>query len=94
MNQSIDCGLARNTDPSTSHKAAKVRRTSLRDRIVIAMGGGYYEPRPEGWTGKELAQHLDCPLNSITPRFAELVKAIRIKDTGQRRDGQIVWGLA
>jgi hypothetical protein len=89
---------ARLTDPATSHAAAeasKPKRVSwtLRERILIAMNGGHYEPRPQGWTGHELAEHLKVPLNSITPRFKELVDEGKIKDSGERRERQIVWVL-
>lgn len=42
-------------------------------------------------TGKELAYYVAAPLNSVTPRLAELRRAGVIKDSGQRREGQIVW---
>ena len=90
MNQSTDCGRARTTDPATAIAAARIRRLSLRELIVDKMR---YNFTYNGWTGKELAVHLDRPLNSITPRFAELLRAGAIKDSGQRRDGQIVWVL-
>lgn len=90
MNQSTDCGRARTTDPSTSHKAAKIRRLNLREQIIDKLR---YNFACTGWTGKELALHMDRPLNSITPRFAELVRDGSIRDSGQRRDGQIVWVL-
>lgn len=91
---SQSCGVARNNDPDTSKKAARVKRTSLRERVAIAINGGHYEPRGQGWTGHELAGELWAPLNSVTPRLAELRRANRIKDSGLRRDGQIVWVVA
>lgn len=93
MNQSTDCGRARTTDPDTSHKAARVKRKSLRERVLLHMQREWISKYP-GWTGHEMAESLDCPLNSITPRFAELVRDGSIRDSGQRRDGQIVWVLA
>lgn len=84
----------RANDPDTSVAAAKVKRTSLRERVSIVINGGHYEPRAQGWTGHELAASLDAPLNSVTPRLAELRRTDRIKDSGQRRDGQIVWVVA
>lgn len=98
MNQSTDCGRARDTDPATSVAAAKTRRVTLRQRILNCMTTHTFNLT--GWTGKELATYMDVPLNSITPRFAELAgtaksyrEAAKIKDSGQRRDGQIVWVL-
>lgn len=85
---------ARKTDPSTSQQAAKPKRTGLRQQVLNVICGGHYEPRDAGWTGHEIAELLGVGLNSVTPRFAELRKAGQIKDSGQRRDGQIVWVLA
>ena len=85
---------ARKTDPSTSQQAAKHKRTGLRQQVLNVICGGHYEPRDAGWTGHEIAELLGVGLNSVTPRFAELRKAGQIKDSGQRREGQIVWVLA
>ena len=88
-------GFARNTDPQTSHDAAKDVAQGggkLIDRILIVMSGGYYEPREQGWTGKELAADLNAPLNSVTPRFAQLRRQGLIHAAG-KRDKQIVWKL-
>lgn len=84
----------RSTDPDTSKAAANPNRTPLRERVAIVINGGHYEPRQQGWTGHELAAQLQAPLNSVTPRLAELRRTGRIKDSGQRRDGQIVWVVA
>lgn len=46
-----------------------------------------------GLTGKEIADHTDHPLNCITPRFAPLRRKGLIKDSGIKRDKQIVWVL-
>lgn len=82
---------ARKTDPSTSQKAAKPKRTGLRAQVLAAIAAA----KSTGLTGHEAAQEIGLlRLNSITPRFAELRKAQKIKDSGQRRDGQIVWVLA
>lgn len=85
---------ARKTDPSTSQHAAKPKRTGLRQQVFNVICGGHYEPRAIGWTGHEIAELLGVGLNSVTPRFAELRRAEQIKDSGQRREGQIVWVLA
>lgn len=84
-------GLVRSTDPDTSIAAASVDRTRLSDRVLTTIQGGYYEPRTEGWTGKELAIQLHVPLNSITPRLAPLRRLGLIKDSGIRRDKQTAW---
>lgn len=76
---------ARKTDPSTSQQAAKPKRTGLRERI------NQYMCRGTAATGEEIAAALDARLNSVTPRFAELQRAGILKDSGERRNGQIVW---
>ena len=83
-------GGARSNDPDTSKKAARKPRESLRDKVFVLFASNIYRD----WTGKEVANYLDAPLNSVTPRFAELRRAGTIKDSGLRRDGQIVWVLA
>lgn len=79
---------ARVTDPVTSKDAAKVsKRASIKDHILLelAIHGGC--------TGKEIANRCAIPLNSITPRFKELVDSGQIEDSGERRDRQIVWRI-
>lgn len=76
---------ARKTDPSTSQQAAKPKRVGLRERINQHMCHG------TAATGEEIAAALDARLNSVTPRFAELQRAGILKDSGERRNGQIVW---
>lgn len=81
---------ARTTDPETSQRAATMattRRASIKDHILIelAVHGGC--------TGEEIANRTTLRLNSITPRFAELTRAGKIKDSGTTRNKQIVWVL-
>lgn len=82
---------ARRNDPDTSKAAARKYKVGVRRHVCAVICGGDYKPRPQGWTGKELSDTLGIPLNSITPRFAELRRYGAIKDSGQRREGQIVW---
>lgn len=99
MTYPFSTGSARTTDPETSKVAAKIKRVPLRDQIIQALSENeaaylFSAVTPElGLTGTELASALAAKLNSITPRFAELVKAGKIQDSGRRRDGQIVWTL-
>jgi hypothetical protein len=79
-------GSARNSGPATSKAAAKLPRVSLRLQVLDLLN-----TYPAGLTGQEIAQRLDKPLNSVTPRFAELIRAKQIVDTGHKRSGQIVW---
>jgi hypothetical protein len=80
----------RSNDPATSKGKRKVNKyeqavlTHL--TMVTAYGGGA--------TGKEIAKAADHMLNCITPRFAPLRRKGLIKDSGKRRDKQIVWVLA
>lgn len=83
---------ARSNDPATSKGKRKVNK--YEQAVLAIMNGGYYEPRPQGWTGKELAAESGHPLNCITPRFAPLRRKGLIKDSGIKRDKQIVWVLA
>jgi hypothetical protein len=82
---------SRANDPATSKAAGKVKRTSLREKVWVAMTATAYGG--DGRTGHELAKVVGAPLNSVTPRLAELRRADKIKDSGQRRDKQIVWVL-
>lgn len=81
----------RKTDPDTSVQAAyNAPRKKIRERILeVFMRQGL----ARGYTGHELADVLGVKLNSVTPRFAELSRLGLIKDSTQRRDGQIVWVL-
>jgi hypothetical protein len=78
--------LARATDPVTSKRQPKVNKYEQVVLYELGLGFG-------GMTGKEIAAHSDNPLNCITPRFAPLRRKGLIKDSGQRRDKQIVWVL-
>ena len=79
---------ARANDPGTSKFAGKPNRPSLRERVHANLC------HEHNATGTEIAEHLGARLNSVTPRLAELRRAGRIKDSGIRRDKQIVWVLA
>lgn len=86
-----DFNPVRTTDPATSHRAAQTatqRRASIKDHILLelAIHGGC--------TGEEIANRTTLRLNSITPRFAELTRAGKIKDSGTTRNKQIVWVIA
>lgn len=86
------CGQARNADPDTSKAAAKVPRSSLRKRMTEFFACSKDSLGPDaGWTGHELVSPMSAPLNSVTPRLAELRRASVIKDSGRRVNGQIVW---
>lgn len=86
-------GLARNTDPDTSHEAAKLNTTTLESRVfeVINANGPM--------TTEEIARATGIDLQSITPRIAPLRRKGMIYDTGMRKKGEagrprIVWAAA
>lgn len=86
---------ARANDPATSKGPRKVNKyeqavidTLFEDRS--SMAGTVI---PLGLTGKEIALRTGHPLNCITPRFAPLRRKSLIKDSGIKRDKQIVWVL-
>lgn len=78
---------ARNNDPATSKGKKRVNKYEQAVLDVLGMYGA-------SLTGKEIAKEADMPLNCITPRFAPLRRKGLIKDSGVRRDKQIVWVLA
>jgi hypothetical protein len=77
---------ARTNDPATSKGK---RRVNQYEQSVLTYLSLY---REDGGTGKEIAGKHTA-LNCITPRFAPLRRKGLIKDSGQRRDKQIVWVL-
>lgn len=78
---------SRSNDPATSKGK---RRINKYEQAVL----NSLRFTKEGRTGKEIASDEEYPLNSITPRFAPLRRKGLIKDSGLRRDKQIVWVLA
>jgi hypothetical protein len=82
-------GTARSNDPATSKGKRKVNKY---EQAVLSILNGLYEG--QGYTGKQIATLTGHPLNCITPRFAPLRRKGLIKDSGIRRDKQIVWVLA
>lgn len=81
----------RPNDPATSHVAAvsiKPKKLSIKASILDLL-----EKHRAGLTGQEIAEHTGHRLNSITPRFAELSRSCVISNSGDVRNGQIVWVL-
>lgn len=78
---------SRTDDPATSKGARKVNK--YEEAVIHSVRG-----RGLGMTGKEIAQETGHPLNCITPRFAPLRRKGLIKDSGIKRDKQIVWVMA
>ena len=83
---------ARSNDPATSKGKRKVNKyeqavlDALKAVCLMLKGMDF----PLGLTGKEIALRSGHPLNCITPRFASLRRKGLIKDSGAKRDKQIV----
>lgn len=83
----VDDGrTSRTTDPITSKGKRKVNKY---EQAVLDILKGLYAG--QGYTGKQIATLTGHPLNCITPRFAPLRRKGLIKDSGTKRDKQIVW---
>lgn len=88
----IETPAARSNDPATSKGKRKVNK--YEEAVLAALGkDSMFGSDQRAYTGKEIAQLSGNPLNCITPRFAPLRRKGLIKDSGQRRDKQIVWVL-
>ena len=86
MDKFVRVHEARTNDPVTSKGKRKVNKY---EQAVLS----FLACNPDG-TGKEIASGMREPLNCITPRFAPLRRKGLIKDSGTKRDKQIVWVLA
>ena len=82
---------ARANDPATSKGKRKVNKYEQAVLDTLRMGAD--SGKPDGFTGKDIAAFTEHPLNCITPRFAPLRRKGLIKDSGTKRDKQIVWVL-
>jgi len=88
----VEPAAARSNDPVTSKGKRKVNK--YEQAVLAALGkDSVFGSDQRAYTGKEIAQLSGHPLNCITPRFAPLRRKGLIKDSGQRRDKQIVWML-
>jgi hypothetical protein len=77
----FDWGLARNTDPKTSHDAAKSIDASRLEQIVL----GAFKTAQDGLTQDELGDTLpNIPLNTLTPRIAPLIRKGYLEVSGRR----------
>lgn len=74
--------LARNTDPDTSHEAAASISTAAMERIVYEA----IKKFPNGCIADDVQGFLaSYRSNTITPRFAPLIRKGFIVDTGDRK---------
>lgn len=75
-------GLARSTDPDTSHESAASVDANRLEMIVLEE----FKGAKKGLTAEELSRRLPgLPLNSITPRIAPLVRKGYLIPTGRRK---------
>jgi hypothetical protein len=96
MNEQPELGdaFARSSDPGTSHEAARsvqgTQALSLSRRVYQAI-----QQHPEGLCSEQLEFITGISNQSLTPRFAPLVRQGLIKDSGRRtrvgRVHQIIW---
>ena len=89
MDKFVRVHEARTNDPVTSKGKRKINKYEQAVLGCLAV-----VPIDAGATGKQIAKFTAHPLNCITPRFAPLRRKGLIKDSGVRRDKQIVWVLA
>ena len=86
---------ARQSDPETSHQAARtLTPTQLEDKVLTAL-----KLHPAGATTHELAAMLKLSLVTVSPRMAPLSRKGLVVDSGRRKCGEsgrrsIVWRLA
>jgi hypothetical protein len=74
--------LARNTDPETSHEAAKQVSTTQLEDIIVKV----FMKAPNGLTADELSDRLPTfALNSLTPRIAPLIRKGYLFASGKRK---------
>lgn len=86
-------GLARHSDPPTSHMAAEQVNVTRIEYIVAA---AIRRAGSRGLIAAELPDQTGLPLNTVTPRTRPLADKGVIYDSGEKRPGpsgklQIVW---
>ena len=79
---------ARSSDPETSHDAAaRVDVARAEGRVLDCL-------RVLGKANNnEIAEYLGCRVNASSPRIAPLCRKGLVRNSGERRDRQIVWEL-
>lgn len=90
----IEVAASRRAGPDTSKAAAKsVSVADLEQRVLDALGR-----HQDGLTTHQLAEYLNIPLVSVSPRMAPLRNKGFVVDSGKRHAGDsgrmsIVWRL-
>jgi len=78
--------MARGTDPDTSHDAAEKVDTARLERMVYEVICMY----PNGCTSDQIMRHFPRHgVQTISPRYAPLIRKGLIYDTGERRPGSL-----
>lgn len=84
-----DQARTRVTGPDTSRAAAhRVRASALCELVLDAL-----RKAPHGLTTRELAAVTGRDRVTISPRLRPLAHAGKVRDSGLRREGGIVWQL-
>ena len=83
-----ETALARASDPDTSHDAAASVNVARAEGRVLdclrVMGKA---------NNNEIAEYLACRVNASSPRIAPLCRKGLVRNSGLRRNRQIVWEL-
>ena len=83
-----ETALARASDPDTSHDAAASVNVARAEGRVLdclrVMGKA---------NNNEIAEYLCCRVNASSPRIAPLCRKGLVRNSGLRRNRQIVWEL-
>ena len=75
-------GRFRKTDPDTSKKAAKTVTSNMETVVLEAI-----KAFPDGCIADDVVSHTGMRWDTVTPRFAPLLRKKLIEDTGERRKG-------
>ena len=75
-------GFFRKTDPDTSKTAAKTVVSNMELVVLEAI-----KAFPDGCIADDVVAHLQMRWDTVTPRFAPLLRKNLIIDTGERRKG-------
>ena len=78
--------MARNTDPDTSQEAAEKVDSAKLEQMVYEVICMY----PQGCTSDQIMKHFPKHgVQTISPRYAPLLRKGLIYDTGERRPGSL-----
>lgn len=78
-------GLARHTDPQTSHEAAKVVKVGKLYLNILEILKEYMYKVPPGLTPNQVAETTGLPTNSVSPRFRPMHEKGLVRRTGELR---------